>query len=114
MKEDKFISKNISKWQKLEQYNKTLEKRGISGLNGDEIKEFIGLYRNMSHNLSYARTYFPGSNIVSYLNQLIGTSHNYVFVREDNGLAGVWHYVFRGFPRAASNFKSYILAAFFI
>jgi len=111
LKEDKFISKNIEKWQKLEVYNETLGKNSLSALDSDEVKEFIGLYRNISHHLSYAQTFFPGSNIVSYLNQLVGTSHNYVFVREDKGRIGVWHYISCGFPLAIKEFWSYILAS---
>ena len=111
MKEDKFISKNINKWQKLEAYNETLSRSGLSALNPDELKEFIGLYRNISHHLSYAQTFFSGSNIVSYLNQLIGTSHNYVFVREEKGLTGFLHYVTTGFPLAIRNFRGYINAS---
>lgn len=114
MKEDKFISKNIDNWQKLENYNKILSKSGLSGLTGDEIKEFIGLYRNLSHHLSYARTFFPNSNIVSYLNQLIGTSHNYVFVREDKGFAGFKHYITHGLPLALKAAQGYIFASFLI
>jgi len=114
MKEDKFISKNISKWQKLESFNETLNKRGLTGLSGSEIKEFIGLYRNLSHHLSYARTFFPDSNIVSYLNQLIGTSHNYIFVREDKGLTHFKHYVTDGLPLALKTFHRFILASFLV
>ena len=108
MKEDKFISKNIEKWQKLEAYNETLTRHGLSALDPDEVKEFIGLYRNVSHHLSYAQTFFAGSNIASYLNQLIGTSHNYVFVREKKGVQGLWHYISKGFPQAIYEFRAYI------
>ncbi|MCL2564760.1 MAG: stage II sporulation protein M [Defluviitaleaceae bacterium] len=111
MKEDKFIAKNIDNWQKLESYNEILTKSGLASLSGDEIKEFIGLYRSLSHNLSYARTFFPGSSIVSYLNQLIGTSHNYVFVREEKGLSGFLHYITRGLPLAIRSYRGYIFAA---
>jgi len=111
VKEDKFISKNINKWQKLEAYNETLSKHGLSALDSDELKEFIGLYRNVSHHLSYAQTFFSGSNIASYLNQLIGVSHNYVFVREERGLPGFWHYVSKGFPLAIREFRGYIYAS---
>ena len=111
MKEDKFISKNIEKWQKLEAYNETLTNHGLSVLDPDEVKEFIGLYRSVSHHLSYAQTFFAGSNIASYLNQLIGTSHNYVFVREKKGMQGFWHYISKGFPQAIYEFRSYIWAA---
>jgi len=111
MKEDKFISKNIAKWQELESYNEDLVKHGLDGLEPDEVKEFIGLYRSVSHHLSYAQTFFPGSNIASYLNQLVGTSHNYVFVREKKGLQGFWHYISKGFPEAIREHRIYINAS---
>jgi len=116
MKEDKFVSKNIAKWQKLECYNETLAAHGPKSLDADELKEFIDLYRNVSHHLSYAQTFFAGSNITSYLNQLVGTSHNYVFVREEKGFQGFWHYVSKGFPQAIREFRVYIniAAALFI
>ena len=114
MKEDKFINKNISSWQKLEGYNETLSKHGLSGLESDEIKDFISLYRNLSHHLSYARAFFPDSNIAAYLNQLIGTSHNYVFVREEKGLAGFKHYACTGLPLAVKSSRGFIFASFLI
>ena len=100
MKEDKFVAKNISKWHKLEEYNTILSKKGVSGLDASQIKDFAGLYRNVSHHLSYARTYFEGSNIVAYLNQLIGASHNYIFTREEKGLIGFKSYLTGGLPLA--------------
>jgi len=114
MNEDKFISRNIDKWQKLESYNESLKKHGLKSLNSDEIKEFIGLYRNVSHHLSYARTFFHSSNIVSYLNQLIGTSHNYIFVRKDKGFEGFIYYASKGLPLALRNYRAYIFTAFLI
>ena len=114
MKEDKFIAKNIAKWQKLESYNETLTKRGLKGLTGDEIKEFISLYRNLSHHLSYAQTFFSESNIVSYLNQLIGVSHNYVFVREKKGVESFWNYISVGLPLSIRTFRTFIFAAFLL
>jgi len=114
MKEDKFVAKNVDKWHKLEEYNAILTKKGVNGLDAAEIKDFAGLYRNVSHHLSYARTYFEGSNIVAYLNQLIGASHNYIFTREEKGLTGFKSYLTKGFPLAIRENRKFIYSAFII
>ena len=114
MKEDKFVAKNLEKWHKLEAYNFILSKKGVNGLDASQIKDFAGLYRNISHHLSYARTYFEGSNIVAYLNQLIGASHNYIFTREEKGLVGFKSYLTKGLPLSLRENRGYIYSAFLI
>ena len=114
MKEDKFVAKNLNKWHKLEEYNQVLSKKGVNGLDAAGIKDFAGLYRNVSHHLSYARTYFEGSNIVAYLNQLIGASHNYIFTREEKGITGFKGYLTKGLPMSLRENRAYIYSAFAI
>jgi len=112
LKEDKFIEKNIEKWNALENYNTNLEKRGMLGLKKEEIKEFTDLYRAVSHHLAYARTHFPESNISLYLNQIISVSHNHIFVREKSGISGFKNYFFKGFRKSFNDNFKYIFTSF--
>lgn len=60
MKEAAFISRNKEKWKTMEQ---------CRGLQADRLAaNFIEL----SEDLSYARTFYPGSDIEYYLNRLVG------------------------------------------
>jgi uncharacterized membrane protein SpoIIM required for sporulation len=111
LKEDKFVSKNIHKWQTLEAYNKRLSRKGIAALNQEEIKEFTGLYRNLSHNLAYSKANFPKSDITVYLNQLIGLSHNYIFVREEKGISSVKYYITQGLASSLKENRYYFWAS---
>lgn len=61
MKEARFIARNREKWGKMEQRQQ---------LEADQLAaDFIEL----SDDLAYARTFYPGSDTERYLNQLLGT-----------------------------------------
>ena len=114
MKEDKFLEENIEKWDKLSNYNEKIKSKGMANLNKDEIQEFTDLYRATSHNLAYAQTNFPSSNIITYINQIIGTSHNYIFVREKTNYNGIKYYLTKGFTKAIHDNYKYILGSFLL
>ena len=59
MKEARFVSQNKEKWEKMEH---------VSHLDTDSI---ASNYVILSDDLSYAKTFYPGSDVVKYLNQLI-------------------------------------------
>lgn len=59
MKEARFIKENKEKWEKMEHINR---------LDSDTL---ASNYVILSEDLSYARTFYPGSQVVKYLNRLI-------------------------------------------
>jgi len=71
MREAAFIQRNQAKWQRLEQVV-----QGLDGLSGDETSS---LYVELNDDLSYARTFYPKSNIPIYLNGLASRLHQHIY-----------------------------------
>ena len=100
MTEAKFISKNEESWKALEAFNRRAVKGGIKTLNPDDVKEFARLFRLASHNLAYAKTHYPTSNVLPYLNRVVGVTHNYFYVRQSRSIKDVLKYFTNTFPSA--------------
>ncbi|HYH55930.1 MAG TPA: stage II sporulation protein M, partial [Anseongella sp.] len=67
MREAVFVQQNSGKWKKFEE---------ISGAGADELAaNFIEL----TDDLSYARTFYPGSQTVSYLNGIAARYHLLIY-----------------------------------
>lgn len=112
MNEDKFIEKNSAKWQKLEDYNKRLQRQRLSAMPKENIREFSELYRLTGHHLAYARTHLgPSSKTTRYLNQLAGAAHNFFAHNQKSTIMGVLHYFSRGFPALVMQYIHYVVAA---
>lgn len=71
MREAAFIKRNQAKWQRLEQ-----SISGLGQLSGDEASD---LYIQLTDDLSYARTFYPKSAVVSYLNGLAVRLHQHIY-----------------------------------
>ena len=67
MREAAFINRNKAKWQRLEKAADGLDK-----LSADEAND---LYIELTDDLSYARTFYPKSNVTSYLNGVSARVH---------------------------------------
>lgn len=67
MREAAFINRNKAKWQRLERAAEGLDK-----LSADEAND---LYVELTDDLSYARTFYPNSNVTSYLNGVSARVH---------------------------------------
>ncbi len=74
MREAAFIQRNKARWQRLEEMLTGLHKLG-----GDEAAE---LYIALNDDLSYARTFYPGSNLPAYLNGLAVRLHQHIHRNE--------------------------------
>lgn len=72
MKELTFVSKNESKWKTFESFTK-----GNLRLTPDELAAY---YVDIMDDLSYAKTFYPKSEIVKYLNQLTSKAHQRVYI----------------------------------
>lgn len=71
MKEITFLKKNADKWQEFEALLQSPERK-----NPDRLSE---LFFELTDDLSYARTFYPGSKTVSYLNQLTSRVHREIY-----------------------------------
>ncbi len=71
MREAAFVQRNKEKWQRLEQVLAHRDK----GMSADESS---ALYIELTDDLSYARTFFPGAEVTKYLNELAVGLHQHV------------------------------------
>lgn len=72
MREAAFIKKHKEKWQQFE--NVLSKKITVSP---DKLSD---LYIEITDDLSYAKTYYPGSNVVAYLNGIAASAHLKIYV----------------------------------
>ncbi|OWY20938.1 stage II sporulation protein M [Sphingobacteriales bacterium UPWRP_1] len=87
MREPAFIKQNADKWKRFEEL--LHEKRGAKP---DELAE---LFVQITDDLSYARTFYPQSQVTAYLNALAVKVHRSIYVnkREDRQrLVNFWKY----------------------
>ena len=100
MTESKFISKNEEHWKALEAFNRRVKNGGVRNLQQNDVREFARLFRLASHNLAYAKTHFPTSHVLPYLNSVVGVTHNYFYVRESKTMRDIGAYFTHTFPSA--------------
>lgn len=87
MQEVIFLKQNIDKWKAFESQ---IDRR--SKVNPDQLAD---LFVQLTDDLSYARTYYPGSKSVSYLNELAAKAHQKLYrnKKERRGrLVNFWKY----------------------
>ncbi|MGF7060055.1 stage II sporulation protein M [Brassicibacter mesophilus] len=114
MKQDQFIKKHSSSWTTLKNTVELLDKKSMSKLESKELRRFLHLFRQTSHQLAYARTHFPNSDVVTYLNALVGRAHNHIYAVKKNSFSEVFYYIRYGFPKQAKKLRSYIIISFLI
>ncbi|NLJ88360.1 MAG: stage II sporulation protein M [Epulopiscium sp.] len=112
MKEELFIKTNSNTWNCLENLSTIINKKGISSLKSKEIKEFLHSYRQASHHLAYARTHYPKSTTVTYLNSLIGKCHSHVYTVKKSSFREAINSFFYAFPDALKNLRGYVIFSF--
>lgn len=112
LKEQQFISINSNTWRQLEELSSLINKNGIKSLPSKEVKRFLHIFRQSSHHLAYARTHYPQSNVVVYLNSLIGKCHSHVYAVKKASPASLINYLTFGFPNLLKDYKLYILLSF--
>lgn len=112
LKEDHFIKINSTKWKELEDYSNKVNKKGVKALPSSDIKKFLELFRQCSHNLAYARTHYPESNTVIYLNSLVGKCHSHIYAVDKTSFKDILSYICYGFPKKLKEERLYIIISF--
>ena len=106
MKEVAFLKLNAEKWKKLE---------GL--LNNSEPVDadiYAGLFLEITDDLSFARTHFPGSKTTQYLNGLAGKLHQEIYRNkrtDKNRLVTFWK---TELPTLYANHRNSLLYSFVI
>ncbi|MFD1095647.1 stage II sporulation protein M [Salegentibacter chungangensis] len=106
MREAAFVKQNKDKWLKFEsllQNNKTLAPKDLSAL-----------YIEVSDHLSYARTFYPESNTVIYLNGLASQAHQKIYRNKKEPGNRFISFYLKEFPLLFYSFRKQLMLSFII
>jgi uncharacterized membrane protein SpoIIM required for sporulation len=112
LKEELFIRSNSNTWRELEDLSNIINKKGLKSLPSVQVKRFLHIFRQCSHHLAYARTHFPQSNTVNYLNSLVGKCHSHVYAVKKVPFKTFIKYICIDFPSLLRQCKWFITASF--
>ncbi|MBU3144268.1 stage II sporulation protein M [Clostridium sp. CF012] len=112
MKEEQFIKLNSDTWRELETLSTIINKKGLKILPSKDVKKFLSIFRQSSHHLAYARTHYPSSSVVSYLNSLINKCHSHVYPVKKIPPGILLKYIARDFPRLLKEYRWFIICSF--
>jgi uncharacterized membrane protein SpoIIM required for sporulation len=112
LKEEQFIKLNSNTWRELESFHTIANKKGIKALPSREVKKFLSIFRQCSHHLAYARTHYPESSVVNYLNSLVSKSHSHIYAVKKFSPGQFFKYIGYEFPKLLREYKAFILGSF--
>ena len=114
MNVERWLKTRRLSWQKLEDLLKIVDRRGLKGLERDQLQELGRLYRATSADLSRARAMKLSGDMQVYLNNLVVRAHNQVYQTRRNRLSDILDFFLHGFPRLVQEHILYVVAAFTI
>ncbi|MGB5944140.1 MAG: stage II sporulation protein M [Leeuwenhoekiella sp.] len=105
MREAAFVRQNKDKWLRFENVlvNNTVT------LSPDELSD---LYVEVSDHLSYAQTFYPGSQTAEYLNYLAGQSHQKIYKTKRESSKRFITFFTHEFPAMFYQYQKQLLLAF--
>jgi uncharacterized membrane protein SpoIIM required for sporulation len=106
MREVYFVNKNREKWRKFEE--------SLNDKSKFDPDELAGLYVESMDDLAFARTFFPKTKTVSYLNQLTAKIHQEIFRNKKEDSKRLITFWTREIPQLFSSAQRYLLASFII
>lgn len=104
MREVAFIKQNKEKWLEFEQVILNNEKRPP-----DEVAD---LHIKIMNDLSYAKTFYPKSRVVKYLNKLAKRSFDRVYHTKRRDKNSILHFFFDKVPLLAYKHRKFIYISF--
>lgn len=99
MNQDQFVAQRQEQWQELSRILAQLQKGGARRLPLEQVQRLGWLYRQAASDLAYAGTYFPGSSLGAYLNQLVGQAHSQIYAEEPQRWRALAGFLGRDLPR---------------
>lgn len=88
MREAQFVNRNTQKWQ-------TIEQQSAGNRDGRDPDQLVTDFVELTDDLAYARTFYPGATVTRYLNGLAARTHRSLMVSQptDRGrLLNFWRY----------------------
>jgi len=87
------------RWLELTQILDLADRKGLNTLAVEELKQLCRLYRQVTIDLSRARTEDEDPELVRYLNLLAARAHGHVYRAKPVELHPLWTFIVSGFPR---------------
>ena len=106
MREAAFVKQNKNKWTQFEQVlhnKKPIAPARISAL-----------YLEVTDDLSYAKTFYPGSNTATYLNSLAAKAHQRIYTNKKEPGNVFWRFYAHEFPKMFYRHQKQLLLSFVI
>jgi uncharacterized membrane protein SpoIIM required for sporulation len=111
MTQRSFVERRQAGWSQLEAIVAIAERRGLRGLEAEQVAELGRLYRWVTSDLAYAEGHRFDPALRAYLNRLTARSHAYVYGGTvERGRARVARFFAETFPAEVRNSRGYILA----
>lgn len=111
MNQDQFVARRQQQWQELSRILADMQGRGVRRLPLDVVQQVGRLYRQTASDLAYARTYFPGSPTVGYLNQLVAQAHSLIYAEEPQRIRTLLQFFWLEVPRTVRrHWRAVVLA----
>lgn len=114
MNQDQFAARRQKDWQALSSVLGQLQGRGARRLLPEQVAEVGRLYRQTASDLAYARTYFPGSSTVGYLNQLVSQAHAILYAEEPQRIRSFLRFYWYTVPQMIRRHWRAVLLSFLI
>ncbi len=106
MREAAFVKQNKDKWMEIER-----ELQNYKVLAPERISK---IYLEVTDDLSFAQTFYPGSNTSIYLNELAAGAHQKIYTNKKEPGNFFWKFYFEDFPKMFFKFHKQLLLSFII
>lgn len=106
MREAAFVRQNKDKWQRFES---ALQNNVL--VSPDELSK---LYLEVTDHLSYAQTFYPGSNTLTYLNSLASRAHQKIYRNKKEARNRFITFFTKEFPAEFYWYQKQLLLAFLV
>jgi uncharacterized membrane protein SpoIIM required for sporulation len=94
----RWLEKRKPHWTRLEELVQR-SSRGVSRLSHQELQELGLLYRQTASDLAAVREDASGKQLAAYLNQLLGRSHNLIYLGHKPKVSGIVKFYRDTYPR---------------
>jgi len=108
---DIFLNQRRPKWERLENLLKKSQ-RSLKSLSVEEVDELGQLYRTATSDLALARRDFAGHTVTTYLNQLVGRTHSFLYRGEPLRRQWLTQFFGQTFPRLYRALLPYTICSF--
>ena len=112
MKRETFLRERQSDWRKLETLVERFKTTSHRKMNGDNVTELAKVYRAVCYDLSMVQSREWGSDLESYLNDLVADGHNCLHRSPPRSWKAFLDFLTDGFPRIMRKRRWFFWAAF--